>query len=122
MTPQEIANNVVMSDRVGDHTGLTNFERFHFICYVFGVKSLNLNVQYDYDAAIASDNLEMIAASMHLASLQYEWVERCHYEGHFEGEPYEVWTAYLINSKRKMMWADSFMRIGSKPPPYPFIN
>jgi 3',5'-cyclic AMP phosphodiesterase CpdA len=107
---------------VGDHTGLTNYERFHFICHVFDVESINLNEQFDFDVVIATGDLEVIAAAMHLASLQYEWVERCHHEGHIEGEAHEVWTAYLINSKRKMIWADSFMRVGSKPPPYPFVN
>lgn len=64
----------------------------------------------------------MMTAALHLCFLQYEWVERCHHEGHIQSENYDAITAYLINSRRKLLWTDSFIRVGSNLPPYLSIN
>lgn len=122
MTPNEIAEMVVTSDRVSDQTGLTNFERFNFVCHMFKVGSISMSDTFDFDALIQSEDLHLILAGYHLATLQLEWVERCNSEGMCEGEWYETATAFLLNAKRKMLWAESFIKLGDTPPPYPFVN
>lgn len=122
MTPSEIAAFVVSSDAVSGPEGMSNRMKFHYILEVFECGGLNLNDMFDYDAAVASQDCELIQAANFLASLQWEWSTRCHLHGLVAEEEHQSVLSYLTLSKYKMAWANSFLVMGREPPPYPFVN
>ncbi|USM11537.1 hypothetical protein vBCbaSRXM_92 [Citromicrobium phage vB_CbaS-RXM] len=122
MSPSEIANQIVNStDRTGPE-GLSNREKLYFICDVFDVAGINLNDTFDYDAAIATQDCEIIQCAMFLASFQWEWATRCHLHGYATEQQQEEALAYLTLAKGKMAWAMTYLMVGREPPPYPFVN
>lgn len=122
MTPSDIAQRVVNSTSSAGPGELTNREKFHYICHVFEVTSIKMNDLFDYDEAIATGDPEVILAAMCLASLQYEWLTRCHMEKLVADAKYDADITYLTLVLGKMRWAKSFLQFGNQPPPYPFIN
>ena len=120
MKPSEIACLTVNSPVIVE--GLTHRERFYFICEVLQCEGISLGDQFDYDAAIETNDCEMIMAAMHLATLQFEFVTRCHLQGHYTDEQSEWLTSYLLLAKSKMRWAYSFLQLGKEPPPFPAVN
>lgn len=122
MTPSEIAALVVNSDAISGPEGLSNRAKFHYIIEVLEVDGISLNDVFDYDAAVASQDCEMIQAAFFLASLQWEWSTRCHLHGYVNDEDHQRALSYLTLAKGKMAWANSFLTMGREPPPYPFVN
>lgn len=122
MNLTEIANAVCSDNRPFGHEGMSNRERFHYICEVFECGSIRISDQFDYDLAVSSNDCEIISAALHLSVLQHEWSTRAHMAGHFDDEQHEVALTYLSLARMKMRWAYSFLRFGKEPPPAPFLN
>lgn len=122
MTPTEIATQIAFSDKVVGTDQLTNRERFSYICYVFQVESIKLGNTYDFDIAIQSKDCDFIMASSFLASMQFEFSTRCFLEGLITDSQHQTDIHYLGLAMAKLRWALAFLRFGTNPPPYPFIN
>ncbi len=122
MNPLEIAYSVCNSDNIIEADGMTNRERFHYICRIFDVDSISLANTFDYDLAVATEDPELIFAALQLALLQWQFVTQLHMGGHVSDETHEQALHYLYLTRSKLRWAFSFRRFGNEVPPYPFVN
>ncbi len=123
MNSNDIAAMVCRSHVPSGTDGLTNHERFYFICAVFQVTGVRLAEKFDFELAIQSGDIEKLKAAQFLAHLQSEWSTRCHMEGLITEDEHQVDLAYLGVSMAKMRWTYSFLAHGrDEAPPYPFMN
>lgn len=122
MNRNEIAAKVVNSNAIVGSDMLTNREKIGLVCQVFQCDGVALEERFEFDAVIGTGDPMMVYASIHLASLQFEYFTRLHLEKLVDDEQYDWWLSYLELSKSKLRWAFSYLRFGINPPPYPFIN
>lgn len=122
MDAAELATQVVNSKSIVGTDDLTNAEKFMFICHVFDVESIVLNQTFDYEVAIETGDPLTIRAALYLASLQTEYLTRLHLEKLVGDDEHDENMEYLILSRSKLRWANSFAQLDEKPPHYPFVN
>lgn len=113
----------MMEDPSLDDAGWTALGRMEYVMRVMNCDQVRLNDYYDFSQIGDCDSVDIVHAAGHLASLQLQFLVRCHDANLISDEEYMTIGSQLSLDIDRITWHARHLENDEPTPPYfPFIN
>lgn len=119
MTLEEINHELVTDHRPSGPDGCSNVDRLRFVVTVLQVSSIDLTTEYDFGLIAEETDPVYIAALKHLVLLQLDYIRRLVDHGYMTLDDYEVNSAKISMSVRRIDHHLGYLEDGLPTPPFP---